>query len=144
MAVVPYNSDVLCMHKTRLQLMYTDVQQLKMVQMVSQPQLFCGLDQLVCCDCPSVKINCAKFLTKFHTEGNNHSTSLRAVAPICPRLVCLGPFKKRKVFRSSRKQSVQYSDMFVFQLVLLTYFFNPIPIEIKLIGFKDRFRRRAF
>ena len=90
MAVVPYNSDVLCMHKTRLQLMYTDVQQLKMVQMVSQPQLFCGLDQLVCCDCPSVKINCAKFLTKFHTERNNHSTSLRAVAPICPRLVCLG------------------------------------------------------
>ena len=88
--MVPYNSDVLCMHKTRLQLMYTDVQQLKMVQMVSQPQLFCGLDQLVCCDCPSVKINCAKFLTKFHTEGNNHSTSLRAVAPICPRLVCLG------------------------------------------------------
>ena len=28
---------VLCTHKTRLQLMYTDVQQLKMVQMVSQP-----------------------------------------------------------------------------------------------------------
>ena len=40
MAVVPYNSDVLCMHKTRLQLMYTDVQQLKMVQMVSQSQFF--------------------------------------------------------------------------------------------------------
>ena len=37
MAVVPYNSDVLCVHKTRLQLMYRDVQQLKMVQMVSQP-----------------------------------------------------------------------------------------------------------
>ena len=37
MAVVPYNSDVLCMHKTRLQLMYRDVHQLKMVQMVSQP-----------------------------------------------------------------------------------------------------------
>jgi len=27
----------LCTHKTRLQLLYTDVQQLKMVQMVSQP-----------------------------------------------------------------------------------------------------------
>ena len=37
MAVVPYSSDVLCTHKTRLQLLYTDVQQLKMVQMVSQP-----------------------------------------------------------------------------------------------------------
>ena len=40
MAVVPYNSDVLCIHKTRLQLLYTDVQQLKMVQMVSQSQFF--------------------------------------------------------------------------------------------------------
>ena len=40
MAVVPYSSDVLCVHKTRLQLMYTDVQQLKMVQMVSQPLYF--------------------------------------------------------------------------------------------------------
>ena len=37
MAVVPYSSDVLCTHKTRRQLLYTDVQQLKMVQMVSQP-----------------------------------------------------------------------------------------------------------
>ena len=43
MAVVPYNSDVLCAHKTRLQLMYTDVQQLKMVQMVSRSQFFCDL-----------------------------------------------------------------------------------------------------
>ena len=43
MAVVPHSSDVLCTHKTRLQLLYTDVQQLKMVQMVSQPQLFCGI-----------------------------------------------------------------------------------------------------
>ena len=33
-------SDVLCAHKTRLQLLYTDVQQLKMVQMVSQSQFF--------------------------------------------------------------------------------------------------------
>ena len=40
MAVVPYSSDVLCMHKTRFQLLYTDVQQLKMVQMVSQPLYF--------------------------------------------------------------------------------------------------------
>jgi len=38
--VVQYSSDVLCTHKTRLQLMYTDVQQLKMVQMVSQSQFF--------------------------------------------------------------------------------------------------------
>ena len=37
MAVVSYSSDVLCVHKTRLQLLYTDVQQLKMVQMVAQP-----------------------------------------------------------------------------------------------------------
>ena len=36
MVVVPYSSDVLCTHKTRRQLLYTDVQQLKMVQMVSQ------------------------------------------------------------------------------------------------------------
>ena len=36
MAVVPYSSDVLCTHKTRLQLLYTDVQQLKMVQMLVQ------------------------------------------------------------------------------------------------------------
>ena len=42
MAVVPYSSDVLCVHKTRLQLMYMDVQQLKMVQMVSQSQFFRG------------------------------------------------------------------------------------------------------
>ena len=42
MAVVPYSSDVLCVHKTRLQLLYTDVQQLKMVQMVSQSQFFRG------------------------------------------------------------------------------------------------------
>ena len=38
--MVQYSSDVLCTHKTRLQLMYTDVQQLKMVQMVSQSQFF--------------------------------------------------------------------------------------------------------
>ena len=37
MAVVPYSSDVLYTDKTRLQLLYTDVQQLKMIQMVSQP-----------------------------------------------------------------------------------------------------------
>jgi len=36
MAVVPYSSDVLCTHKTRFQLLYTDVQQLKMVQMLVQ------------------------------------------------------------------------------------------------------------
>ena len=35
MAVVPYSSDVLYTDKTRLQLLYTDVQQLKMIQMVS-------------------------------------------------------------------------------------------------------------
>ena len=40
--MVPYSSDVLYTDKTRLQLLYTDVQQLKMIQMVSQPQLFCG------------------------------------------------------------------------------------------------------
>ena len=34
-AVVLRLCDVLCTHKTRLQLMYTDVHQLKMVQMVS-------------------------------------------------------------------------------------------------------------
>ena len=36
MAVVPCSSDVLCMHKTRLQRLYTDVQPLKMVQMLAQ------------------------------------------------------------------------------------------------------------
>ena len=40
MAVVSYSSDVLRTRKTRLQLMYMDVQQLKMVQMVSQSQFF--------------------------------------------------------------------------------------------------------
>ena len=40
MAVVPCRSDVLCTHKTRLQLLYTDVQQLKMVQMLAQPPDF--------------------------------------------------------------------------------------------------------
>lgn len=40
MAVVPCRSDVLCTHKTRLQLLYTDVQQLKMVQMLAQPSDF--------------------------------------------------------------------------------------------------------
>ncbi|EPF29848.1 hypothetical protein DWB79_02840 [Treponema medium] len=39
---VLYSSDVLCRHKTRLQLLYMDVQQLKMVQMVSQSQFFRG------------------------------------------------------------------------------------------------------
>ena len=34
--MVPYSSDVLCVHKTRLQRLYMDVQPLKMVQMVSQ------------------------------------------------------------------------------------------------------------
>ena len=90
MAVVPYNSDVLCMHKTRLQLMYTDVHQLKMVQMVSQPQLFCGLDQLVCCDDPSFKINCGKFWKNFPRKECNRQNGFRAVAPIRLRLVCLG------------------------------------------------------
>jgi len=47
MAVVPYSSDVLSIGKPRLQLMYTDVQQLKMVQMVSQPHLFCDFYMLV-------------------------------------------------------------------------------------------------
>ena len=40
MAVVPCNSDVLCTHKTRLLLLYTDVQQWKMVQMLAQPPDF--------------------------------------------------------------------------------------------------------
>ena len=40
MAVVPYSSDVLCVHKTRLQRLYMDVQPLKTVQMVSQSQFF--------------------------------------------------------------------------------------------------------
>ena len=40
MAVVPCRSDVLCTHKTRLQLLYTDVQQLKMVQILAQPPDF--------------------------------------------------------------------------------------------------------
>ena len=40
MAVVPYSSDVLYTHKTRLQLMYTDVQQLKTVRMLAQPPDF--------------------------------------------------------------------------------------------------------
>ena len=40
MAVVPCRSDVLCTYKTRLQLLYTDVQQLKMVQMFAQPPDF--------------------------------------------------------------------------------------------------------
>ena len=40
MAVVPCRSDVLYTHKTRLQLLYTDVQQLKMVQMLAQPPDF--------------------------------------------------------------------------------------------------------
>ena len=42
MAVVPYSSDVLCVHKTRLPLLYTDAQQWKMAQMVAQPHLFCA------------------------------------------------------------------------------------------------------
>ena len=39
-AVVLRLCDVLCTHKTRLQLMYTDVQQLKTVQMLAQPPDF--------------------------------------------------------------------------------------------------------
>ena len=60
------------------------------VQMVSQPQLFCGLDQLVCCDCPSFKINCGKFWKNFPQKECNRYNSFRAVAPIRLRLVCLG------------------------------------------------------
>ena len=53
--------------------------------------LFCDSDLYIgCCDCPSFKINCVKFLTKFHTEGNNRYTNLSAVVPIRLRLVCLG------------------------------------------------------
>ena len=44
MAVVPCSSDVWCTHKTRLPLLYTDVQQWKMVQMVSQPLYFSIFD----------------------------------------------------------------------------------------------------
>jgi len=40
MAVVPYACVFAHSNKLRLQLMYTDVQQLKMVQMVSQPLYF--------------------------------------------------------------------------------------------------------
>ncbi|QSH92038.1 cyclic nucleotide-binding protein [Treponema medium] len=69
MAVVPYSSDVLCTHKTRLQLLYTDVQQLKMVQMVSQSQFFrdlylLGLIRLLLFS----KKNSAKFYSKFCTS----------------------------------------------------------------------------
>ena len=35
-------------------------------------------------------------------------------------------------------------DILVIHLVLLAYFSNPLPIEIKLIGFKERLRRRSF
>ena len=72
MAVVPYSSDVLCMHKTRLQLLYTDVQQLKKVQMVSPPQLFCVFDLSLWYDYPLAKINCMKFCLNFMQKEGNH------------------------------------------------------------------------
>ena len=69
MAVVSYSSDVLCMHKTRLQLLYTDVQQLKKVQMVSPPHFFLRF-YLFCLMCLSACWKkCAKFYLKFRTEG---------------------------------------------------------------------------
>ena len=67
--MVPYSSDVLYTDKTRLQLLYTDVQQLKMIQMVSQPQLFCGNCFIHLMRFPSFKISCVKFWIKFHAEG---------------------------------------------------------------------------
>ena len=64
MAEVPYSSDVLCTHKTRLQLLYTDVQQLKMVQMVSHPLVSAEFGLLVWYDCPSPKNKLCEILDK--------------------------------------------------------------------------------
>ena len=54
MAVVPCSSGVLCTHKTRLQRLYTDVQPLKMVQMLAQSPDFAitrTMYLLVQCSC---------------------------------------------------------------------------------------------
>ena len=67
--MVPYSSDVLSIGKTRLQLMYTDVQQLKMVQMVSQSQFFRDLYLLCLMRLPIRWKKYAKFYAKFRTEG---------------------------------------------------------------------------
>ena len=61
MAVVPYSSDVLCVHKTRLQRLYMDVQPLKTVQMVSQSQFFRGFYLLYLMRLPACLKKCAKF-----------------------------------------------------------------------------------
>ena len=74
MAVVPYSSDVLCMHKTRLQLLYTDVQQLKKVQMVSQPHysaIFIYRSDAL----PLLhNITCTKFFQNFVQKESNRLT----------------------------------------------------------------------
>ena len=73
MAVVPYSSDVLCVHKSRLQLLYIDVQQLKMVQMVSQPPMILRLVSIWPDAFTRLPEKCAKFccLENFAQEEGN-------------------------------------------------------------------------
>ncbi len=79
--MVPYSSDVLCTHKTRLQLMYMDVQQLKMVQMVSQSQFFRGFYLLYLKRLPICRKNVRNFKQNFaQKEGNRIKNIFNAVA----------------------------------------------------------------
>ena len=68
--MVPYSSDVLCTHKTRLQLLYTDVQQLKMVQMVSQSQFFRGFYLLYLMRLPIYQKNVRNFESTTPTRAS--------------------------------------------------------------------------
>mgnify|MGYP007109858016 CR=1 FL=1 len=84
MAVVPYSSDVLCTHKTRLQLLYTDVQQLKMVQMVSQSQFFRDLYLLYLMRLPICWKNVRNFKQNFaQKEGNRCKYFIMRLPCIC-------------------------------------------------------------
>ena len=80
MAVVPYSSDVLCVHKTRLQLMYMDVQQLKMVQMVSQSQFFRGFYLLYLMCLPVCWKNVRNFKQNFAQKEGNLKNIFNVVA----------------------------------------------------------------
>ena len=101
-------SDVLCTHKTRLQLLYTDVQQLKMVQMVAQPIILrnliyrsdafaclfekMGMSQKFCfiTDCIALTSHGAVVFFLFLIISTN---KLKGYLPLCRFLFLFFPYK---------------------------------------------------
>jgi len=83
MAVFPYSSDVLCVHKTRLQLLCKDVQQLKMVQMVAQSPLFCDIYPIGLLRFPFFHNKLCEILIKNFAHIDNSKLNYQYVSSIC-------------------------------------------------------------